>query len=159
MVAVGAAGSIATAGWNAAYSLVNPVAAEQSLGTPHPTSDANRLTTVVVNTAINTQGVWSAAVTMTGVPLGAKAAWCVCSIGGVLADLLCVEAATGYTLSDIFAVPGTAVKYWSVTNEGTTTAVSRRVLKIHLDANGQFKWCTNVTNSTVQIYSAIDYEM
>jgi hypothetical protein len=35
MVAVGAAGSIATAGWNPAYSLVVPVAAEPSLGTCH----------------------------------------------------------------------------------------------------------------------------
>ena len=35
LVAVGAAGSIATAGWNAAYSLVQPVAAEPSLGTMH----------------------------------------------------------------------------------------------------------------------------
>jgi len=123
-----------------------------------PVADGNRSSTLVVNTSTDTAGVWSAAVTMTGVPAGAKAAWCACSVvlGGA-ASALAVEAATGYTLSDITS--GTNVwKYFNVqSNQAGVTAFA--ILKIHLDANGQFKWCTKNTNTTVQIGSAIDYEM
>jgi hypothetical protein len=134
------------------------IAGEPSFGTPHPTSDANRTATLVVNTSTNTAGVWSAAVTMTGVPAGAKAAFCVCYANvGANAAMVCVEAATGYTLSDI-TIGTNNFKYhgtWAQVSNNKTYAV----LKIHLDANRQFKWCTNLNNSTVQIGSAIDYEM
>ena len=136
-----------------------PVAGEPSLGTPHPTSDANRTATLVVDTATNTAGVWSAAVTMTGVPVGAKAAWCACLVlKAASAPVLAVEAASGYTLSDITS--GTNVyKYWHMGLDNIAGYGERKVLKIHLDSNGQFKWCTSISSSTVQIGSAIDYEM
>lgn|GEM_PF-2974736 len=139
--------------------LPNPlIAGEPSLGTPHITKDANRSATLVVNTSTNTAGTWSAAVTMTGVPAGAKAAWCACSIAlaGNL-PFLAVEAATGYTLSDI-TVGTNSRKYWGVLAPSAGN-IGYAILKIHLDANGQFKWCTNVNNSSVGIGSAIDYEM
>jgi hypothetical protein len=135
-----------------------PVSGEPSLGTPHVTKDADRSSTFVVNTSTNAAGVWSAAVTMTGVPAGAKAAWCSCYLylsGSYPA--LAVEAATGYTLSDITS-GSNIYKYFCIRQlysgvgfEGT--------IKIHLDVNGQFKWCTSNSNCTVQIGSAIDYEM
>jgi hypothetical protein len=136
----------------------SPVPAEPSLGTPHPTSDANRSATPVVNTSTNTAGTWSAAVTMTGVPTGAKAAWCACYIQlAGQTPYLCVEAASGYTLSDITS--GTNyTKYWSMKTPASGVG-ALVTLKIHLDANKQFKWCTSNTNSTVLIGSAIDYEM
>lgn len=156
---VGGASSIATAGWNSAYSLVQPVSAEPSLGTDHVTSDANRTTTLVVNIAGgNTGGTWSAAVTMTGVPVGAKAAWCMANVNkaGTLPSLA-VEAATGYTLSNI-TVGNNLYKYIFVTSQ-TAGNSAWALLKIHLDSNLQFKWCASVSNSNVQITSAIDYEM
>jgi hypothetical protein len=39
------------------------------------------------------------------------------------------------------------------------TTLPFAVVKIHLDSNGQFKWCTVVSSSTVKIGSAIDYDM
>jgi len=135
-----------------------PVAGESSLGTPHPTSDADRTATLVVNTSTNTAGVWSAAVTMTGVPTGAKAAWCYCEIiKAADRPRLCVEAATGYTLSDITS--GTNYSKYMCIGRAPVGEYMGCVMKIHLDSNKQFKWCTSVTNSTVQISSAIDYEM
>jgi hypothetical protein len=135
-----------------------PVPGEPSLGTPHPTSDANRPGALIVDTSTNTAGTWSAAVTMTGVPAGAKAAWCFCSITKAAGQpSLCVEAATGYTLSDI-TTTANIYKYWSITPQAAG-ATAFGMIKVHLDANRQFKWCTNVSSSTVQIGSAIDYEM
>lgn len=134
-----------------------PVSGEPSLGTPHITSDANRTSTLVVNTSTNTAGVWSAAVTMTGVPAGAKAAYamCECYIAGNTVRFS-VEAATGYTLSDITSGDN-HFKYWGFISTPSSN-INRWVLKIHLDSNRQFKWCTGVTNSTVRIGSAIDYD-
>ena len=135
-----------------------PVAGESSLGTPHPTSDTNRSSALVVSTSTNTAGVWSAAVTMTGVPTGAKAAWCLAYIIKTsTAPFLAVEAATGYTLSDITS-GNNRYKYWGITSFGSAQ-FQYQMLKIHLDSSLQFKWCTDSSNSTVGIGSAIDYEM
>jgi hypothetical protein len=133
-----------------------PVAGEPSLGTPHPTSDANRSATRVVNTSANTANVWSAAVTMTGVPVGAKSAYCVCevSIGGNTV-ILAVEAATGYTLSSL---AGAGYTKYHCLYAPVIGGIGLAVLRIHLDANGQFKWCSNQTNANVGIGSAIDYD-
>lgn len=134
------------------------VAGEPSFGTPHTTKDADRSATLVVNTSVNTAGVWSAAVTMTGVPAGAKAAWCRCRVVEANAiPRLAVEAATGYTLSDITS-GNNVFKYWGV-DVPVAGGYPAVVVKVHLDANGQFKWCVDVSSSTVQIGSAIDYEM
>ena len=139
--------------------LPNPLLdGEPSLGTSHPTSDANRSATQVVNTSTNTAGVWSAPVTMTGVPAGAKSAYCVCLVNkaGVTVGL-CVEAATGYTL-DNTTVGTNSRKYHGIFSI-VASGVAYGVVKVHLDSNGQFKWCTDVTNANVNIGSAIDYEM
>jgi hypothetical protein len=95
---------------------------------------------------------------MTGVPVGAKAAWCMALIQKAGAQpLLCVEAATGYTLSDVSS--GTEYSKYHCVFPSGLGGVAIEIIKIHLDSNGQFKWCTSVTNSTVSIGSAIDYEM
>lgn len=131
---------------------LQPVSGERSLGTDHITSDANRTVSMVVNTSTNTAGVWSAAVTMTGVPVGARAAYCQLYMATV-GSRVAVEAATGYTLSDITAGGNQWLKYHG------TSATGNSIIKIHLDANGQFKWCTGVTSTALIISSAIDYEM
>lgn len=145
-------------GYVIAAGVVQPVPGEPSLGTPHPTSDANRSSTLVVSTSVCTAGVWSAAVTMTGAPTDAKAAYSLCKILIVAGNpFLSVEAASGYTLSDI-TVGSNAFKY----HTGFAPVVSVAflgILKIHLDANKQFRWCSSVTNATVQIGSAIDYDI
>jgi hypothetical protein len=157
LCAVGLAGSIATAGWNAAYSLQEPVPGEPSQGTSHITSDATRSASAVVDTTTNTAGVWSAAVTMPGVPVGAKAAYCSTQVAlAGQRPILCVEAATGYTLSDITAGTNYA-KYFN--NHAPAVGASQvLVIKIHLDSNGQFRWCTTNTNSSVWIGCPIDYD-
>jgi hypothetical protein len=95
---------------------------------------------------------------MLGVPVGTKAAWCMCYISLAAAQpVLAVEAATGYTLSDITS--GTNLRKYIHTLPGAVGANSGAYLRIHLDANGQFKWCTWGTNSTVTIMYPIDYEM
>jgi hypothetical protein len=135
-----------------------PVAGEPSLGTPHPTSDANRTATLVVNTSTSTLGVWSAAVTMTGVPTGARAAWCQAEISKSGVDpYLRVEAASGFTLSDITSGDD-RFKYHGI---GPIAGVATHygLIRIHLDSNGQFKWCVSNTNCTLKIGSAIDYEI
>lgn len=135
----------------------SPVAGEPSLGTPHPNSDATKQATLLVNSSTNTAGEWSAAVTMSNVPVGTKAAWCFASITKAAAQpTLAVEAATGYTLSDI-TTTANIYKYWSLTPE-TTGGIAFGMIKIHLDANRQFKVCANVTNSTIQIGYAVDWE-
>jgi hypothetical protein len=136
----------------------SPVPAEPSLGTPHQVGYANRTTTFPVSTATNTAGTWSAAVTMTGVPTGAKAAWCECRVNKA-ADVpaLAVEAASGVTLDDITASENLS-KYWHV-RAPIAGAWGWGVIKIPLDSNLQFKWCTTISSSTVGIGSAIDYEM
>jgi hypothetical protein len=137
--------------------LYSPVASEPSLGTPHVTSDANRSSDVLVSTSTNTAGVWSAAVTCTGAPSGAKAAYCwaeIIKVAGV--PILNVEAATGYTLSDT-TVGNNNRKYWGI----FCVAAGQRaygIIRIHLDANKQFKWCTDTLNSTVNIFRPIDYD-
>lgn len=126
--------------------------------TSYIVGDSDRSATLVVNTSTNTAGVWSAAVKMTGVPAGAKAAWCLCTIlNAGVSTAFCVEAATGYTLSDITS--GTnQYKYWGLWTVAANFQMAG-ILKIHLDTNGQFKWCTKANTSTVTIGSAIDYEM
>jgi hypothetical protein len=136
----------------------SPVSGEPSLGTPHPTSDANRTSTLVVDTSTNTAGTWSAAVTMTGAPVGAKTAICMCEIDkSASAPGLSVEAATGYTLSDITS-GNNFYKYNGIRVSASTGGLAYGVVRIHLDANRQFKWCTTLSSSTVKIGSAIDYE-
>jgi hypothetical protein len=138
-------------------SFQSPVAGEPSLGTPHTTSDANRTATLVVDTSTNTAGVWSAAVTMTGVPVGAKAAWCeVWSYATGAWGFIAVEAASGYTLSNI--TTGTNIfKYYAQGAQANTTPLYIP-MRIPLDSNGQFKWCPWTTNQNVKIGSAICYE-
>jgi len=136
----------------------SPVAGEPSLGTPHATSDTNRSNAALVNTSTNTAGTWSAAVTCTGAPTGAKAAYCMGYIFKAAATpILSVEAASGYTLSDITAANNWS-KYWSTRSPVAGTIVLS-MLKIHLDANKQFKWCTDVSSSTVWIGSPVDYDL
>ena len=77
MVAVGAAGSIATAGWNAAYSLQEPVPGEPSLGTPHFRTKQSII--AVINGAVCVAGTWQTA-TFTGLPAGVKALWVNCLV-------------------------------------------------------------------------------
>ena len=122
-----------------------------------PVNDANRSATLVVNTAVNTAGVWNAAVAMTGVPAGAKAAWCVVElVSGAGHQWVAVEAATGYTLSDITS--GTnRFKYAFIWSD--TSGYGWGFVRIHLDSNGKFSWCTSRTSDTVRIGSAIDFEM
>jgi hypothetical protein len=131
----------------------------QPKGTIFPVRDADRSAVLVVNTSTNTAGTWSVAVTMTGVPTGAKAAlcWVSVAIAGGGAGLWC-EAASGYTLSDVTS--GTnRFKYLGVFDNKAAGTVAEGPVKIHLDVNGQFKWVTYHTSSAVQIGSAIDYEM
>ena len=99
-------------------------------------------------------------VTMPNVPAGAKVAYCWADIvlAGAAAGLtLNTEAATGYTLSDT-TVGVNFVKY-----EGIITILlsqgARGIIKVHLDASGQFRWCSSSTNAAVHIYSPIDYDM
>ncbi len=136
----------------------SPVSGEPSLGTPHPTKDASRNTGYVVNSSTGTAGVWSAAVTMPNVPAGAKAAWCMAEVfiaGG--SPFLGVEAATGYTLSDI-SVGTNIMKYFFIYSFVQGVAMWFP-LKIHLDSAGQFKWAVSITNATARIGYPIDYEM
>jgi hypothetical protein len=140
--------------------VVQPVAGEPSLGTPHHNSDANKSSALLVSTAVNTAGTWSAAVTMLGAPAGARAAWCGCQIykSGSY-PLLCVEAATGYTLSDI-TVGTNAYKYWQVPGVNSGVIAPMTIMaRIPLDANKQFKWCSSVSSSNVIIGSAVDYDI
>ncbi len=137
----------------------SPVTGEPSLGTAHVISDAGRSASALVSTATNTGGTWSAAVTApASAPAGAKAMWCTCecTIAGQGAAL-CVEAATGYTLSDISSGNNRAM-YWNVETNVSGGRASG-VIKIHLDASKQFKWCTYYTSSTVAIYNPIEYEI
>lgn len=144
--------------WSLKATPYAPVAGEPSLGTGHITSDANRSAATLVSTSVNTAGVWSAAVTIPNVPPGAKAAYCWMDVlKAASIPALCVEAATGYTLSDI-TVGTNFAKYFGVYSPSSGIA-ARGVVKIHLDANGQFRWCTDTSSSTVHIYSPIDYDM
>jgi hypothetical protein len=124
-----------------------------------PIKDADRSATLIVNTSTNTAGVWSASVTM---PLpdyakGAMAVWCMCVIYVAAGTpTLCVEAASGYALSDITA-GNNRFKYHGYRSP-VNNFDQNVILKIHLDANGQFKWCTTTNNCTVLIGSPIDYE-
>ena len=127
-------------------------------------TDADRSNVLIVNTSTNTAGVWSAAVTMTGVPMGAKAAWCHCSAllgsGGANPVGLFVEAATGYTLSDITS-GNNRFKYRGLSNVVTIAGISIQIeglVRIRLDSSLQFKWCSRTTNTTINIGSAIDWE-
>jgi hypothetical protein len=136
----------------------SPTTGEPSLGTPHITNDANRSASLVVNTTTNTAGAWSTGYIMTGVPTGAKSATCIAEIFlATQFPFLCCEAASGYSLLDItsganrFRYHG--VQSWISAGSGPT------VIKIHLDSSKQFKWCSSITNCTVRIGSAIDYEM
>ena len=145
--------------WYRLWGALQPVPGEPSMGTPHIIGDANRAASTLVSTAVNTSGVWSAAVSApAGAPMGAKAMWCLCECTIASAGAaLCVEAATGYTLSDV-SVGNNRAKYWGVETSIANHRASG-IIKIHLDSNKQFKWCTFYTSSTVAIYYPIDYEM
>jgi hypothetical protein len=99
---------------------------------------------------------------MTSAPGGAKAAYCYASVGKANGQpYLNVEAATGYTLSDT-NTDNNHRKYHGL-GGGIIQAASEAfegIIKIHLDANKQFKWAVAFANgATVQISSAIDYDM
>lgn len=135
--------------FNVPSALTDPI-----LGTTHHSSYANRTSTLVVNSGSNTLNVWSAPVTMTGVPVGAKAAWCMATVYlSGMAPTVWVEAATGYTLNS----PPSQVKYLGFTSILPGASVYGLV-KIPLDSNRQFRWVCNVSNVCVGIGSAIDYE-
>jgi hypothetical protein len=139
-------------------SLYSPVPSEPSIGTPHPTSYINRSNALMLNDSANTADVWSSAQTMAGVPVGAKAAWCMCRCYKAAATPRCsFEAASGITLS---AVTGTGFMRYVNTGLAENNGVGVwRYLRIHLDSNRQYKYCTDTSSSTVEICNPIDYEM
>jgi hypothetical protein len=137
------------------------VAGEPSMGTPHPCSDANLSTTALVDTGTNTAGTWSAAVTMTGRPTGARAGYCHVSIAkGSAAPILSVAPATGITLSDI-STGNNWRKYVSIRSpsSGAGAGYGGTMVWIPIDSNGQFKWCTTDSNSTVLIGPPVQYDI
>jgi hypothetical protein len=137
------------------------VALEPSMGTPHPCSDANLSTTALVDTGTNTAGTWSAAVTMTGRPTGARAGYCHVSIAkGSAAPILSVAPATGITLSDI-STGNNWRKYVSIRSpsSGAGAGYGGTMVWIPIDSNGQFKWCTTDSNSTVLIGPPVQYDI
>jgi hypothetical protein len=134
----------------------SPVAGEPSLGTIHYLAYSQRSTTLVVTTATNTAGTWSAAVTMPNVPVGAKGALCSCDISKAAATpLLAVEKASGVTLDDITA--GNNDRKYTRLPSFAAGQPAQNMLWIPLDGNLQFKWCTNVSNSNVTVDSPVAY--
>ena len=132
------------------------VTGEYSAGNIHWVKDANRSATAIVSTSTNTGGTWSSAVTMTGVPSGAKAAYC--NLYATIASgapLLCVEAATGFTLSDITS--GNNFNKYAFVRALNSASAADAMTWVPLDANGQFKWCTFTTNTTIVIASPVAY--
>ena len=128
---------------------------EPSIGTPHHLVYESRATTMLVDTSTNTAGVWSAAV-FVDTRIGAKAAWC--NIYGHATSqmaIICVEAATGYTLD---AVTGTGYRQYIHIKNATAVGAGSMV-RIPLDVDRYFKWCTFTTNTTVQIAPSVDYDM
>ena len=135
-----------------------PVEGEPSLGTPHATGYANRSDGLVVSTSTNTAGTWSAAVTMPNVPSGARAAWCMANCyKASVTPILTVEAASGCTLDN--TTTGTNFRKYVFLTSSVAGSGQWGLIKIHLDSAGQFKWCTTVSSSTVQICYPIDYEL
>lgn len=129
------------------------------LGPVQPIVNADRSTSLVVNTSTNTAGTWSAAVTM---PLpsyatGATAAWCLVQIFKAAAQSgLAIEAASGYTLSDITSGDN-KFKYLFIA-ASVTGGDGFAFARIPIDTSAQFKWCTNVSSSTVKIGYPVAYE-
>ena len=71
---------------------------------------------------------------------------------------LCVEAATGFTLVDVSV--GTNFLLYAFFQIAVTGGTGQwGMLRIPLDANGQFKWCSDMSGVSVEIGSAIVYEM
>ncbi len=143
----------------AGNSFQSPVSGEPSLGTGHYNSTTTKSSVLVVNSGgVSTASTWSAPVTMTGVPVGVKATWNYARVSKAAATpILAVAPATGYTLSDI-ATSSNNLKYWTVTCVAAGQPAIE-MIKIHLDAFGQFRWCTDLGAVTIQIGSAVDYEM
>ena len=107
-------------------------------------------TSLVVSSASNTAGVWSAAVTMPNVPAGAKVAWCTVYAYSTTTLTACFEAATGYTLSDI-TVGNNAFRYNTLSIVNTNNVTPWMTVRIPLDSNGQFKWCAATNNISISI--------
>lgn len=120
---------------------------------------ADRSTTPLVNTSTNTAGTWSAAVTVSlpSYAAGAKAVWCPFVLSKVATTpALAVEKASGVTLDDITA-SNQIRKYWHYA-PGSAGNIFYGMIRIPLDSSAQFKWCTNVSSSSVEIDYPVGYE-
>ena len=135
---------------------VQPVPSEPSLGTPHPVADGNKTNVLVVSSAVNTADVWSAAVTLTKAPAGAKMGYCnfYFTLAGTMTRLG-VARASGETLYNISGNPP-----WLnmiLGRNQSNGSVCEGMGWIPIDSNKQFKWCCADSNVTVRISDATYY--
>jgi hypothetical protein len=135
---------------------VQPVPGEPSLGTAHPVADGNKTNVLVVSSAVNTANVWSAAVTLTKAPAGAKMGYCnfYFTLAGTMTRLG-VARASGETLYNISGNPP-----WLnmiLGRNQSNGSVCEGMGWIPIDSNKQFKWCCADSNVTVRISDATYY--
>jgi hypothetical protein len=133
----------------------SPVASEPSLGTPHEMSYANRTASLVVDTSTTPAATWSAAVTLSYAPTGAKWAYCLMYRTAISnPDALVVARASGMTLD---TAAGFQYKYPGAFCE--IGGYCNAMVWIPIDANKQFKWCTVGGNGLIHIASPVAYMM
>ncbi len=142
--------------------VVQPMAGEPDIGGgTHIIADARLTVTPLVSTDINTAGVWSSAVTMTGVPVGARSGYCHAYVAkGSAAPIMSIAPASGITLSDT-STGNNWRKYLSVRSpsSGATAGWGGTMICVFLDSNRQFKWTTTDSSSTVLIGSPVSYSL
>jgi hypothetical protein len=131
----------------------SPVPAEPSLGTHHEESYANRTASLLVDTSTTPAATWSAAVTMTSVPVGTKAGYCMMYRSAAAnPDAFVVAMASGMTLD---TAAGFQYKYPGLHLE--IGGYGDNMIWIPIDANKQFKWCTVAGNALARIGSPVAY--
>jgi len=135
----------------------SPVAGEPSAGTWHPTSYANRSATPFVNGTVVAAGAWSNAVTMPGVPAGAKVAkcWCRRTIQ-TNPDALVFEKATGITLD---TAGGYYFKYAGIYSGDGGVMRGSMMVDIPLDENLQFKFSPLGGVTANYVYPPVAYQI
>ena len=148
MVAVGQGGSIATAGWNAAYSLVEPVPGEPSLGTPkyHPRQYS---ATDFNNPNVTAQTFYVA--TLTGMPTGAKAAFITGYTFGGAAGADCRWRPYGSSDTWVQSV------HRALNTQPVAGGYAHIASMVLVDPSGRFEIGSSANGSSVFIYGMVFY--
>ena len=162
-VAVGAAGNIATAGWNAVYSINNPTQ-ENQLGSIILFSEANQTSRLAVNNvALPGVGVFGAAVQITGnfgVPIGAQYIWAtlqlndstVVGLPTTIVMAISDNNTAGNAPNDATAHPKIKLNIAASAGVGIALSVEKDVL-IHLNSSGQFyEYWVSAVNANAPTY-------